>query len=100
MAVLTKVIAKQNLIYQKGGHHEKTNLFFGVILLSSVFCFSIPGMAQELEPGEVFPELNEEQKFNRFTVNMNAMLFAILNYVDKHGQSVEEAGRLFCGKNE
>jgi hypothetical protein len=51
------------------------------------------GFAQEFEPGEVLPELTTEQKIDRLTGNLNALVFAVLNYAEMHGQSIEEAGR-------
>jgi len=69
--------------------------YISTITLAMVLFLSMQGFAQELEPGEVFPELTTEQKINRLTVNLNGMAFTVLNYAEMHGQSIEEAGRYF-----
>jgi len=67
--------------------------YISTITLAMVLFLSMQGFAQELEPGEVLPELTTEQKMNRFMVNYNLMVFSALNYAMMHGQSIEEAGR-------
>jgi len=69
--------------------------YIGTITLAMFMFLSMQGFAQELEPGEVLPELSTEQKIERLTGNFNAIVFAVLNYAEKHGQSIEEAGRYF-----
>ncbi len=77
------------LIVKKQLHYVST------ITLAMIMFLSMQGFAQELEPGEVLPELTKEQKINRFIVNYNLMVFSALNYAEMHGQSIEEAGRYF-----
>jgi len=69
--------------------------YISTITLAMVLFLSMQGFAQELEPGEVLPELTTEQKINRFIVNYDLMVFSTLNYAEMHGQSIEEAGRYF-----
>ncbi len=67
------------------------------ITLAMVMFLPMQGFAQELEPGEVLPKLTAEQKMNRLTGNLNALVFAVLSYAEMHGQSIEEAG-IYVGK--
>jgi len=69
--------------------------YIGTITLAMVMFLSMQGFAQELEPGEVLPELSTEQKIDRLTGHLNAMVFTVLNYAEMHGQSIEESGRYF-----
>ncbi len=63
------------------------------ITLAMLVLFSMQGFAQNLEPGGVLPELTVEQKMDRLTGNLNALVFALLKHAEMHGQSIEEAGR-------
>ncbi len=65
------------------------------ISLAMVMFLPMQGFAQELEPGEVLPELTTEQKINRLTGMLNSMVLVALNYAEMHGESIEEAGSYF-----
>ena len=69
--------------------------YIGMISLAMVIFLSTRGFTQELEPGEVLPELSTEQKMERLSGNFNAMVFAAMNFAVKHDHSIEEAGRYF-----
>lgn len=69
--------------------------YIGIITIAMVMFSSTHGFTQELEPGEVLPELSTEQKMERLTGNLNAMVFAAMNFAVKHDHSIEEAGRYF-----
>ena len=69
--------------------------YIGIITIAMVMFSSTQGFTQELEPGEVLPELSTEQKIERLTGNLNAMVFAAMNFAVTHDHSIEEAGRYF-----
>lgn len=59
---------------------KKQISFFSVCILTTTLFFSHTGLAQDLEPGEVLPDLTQEQKIQHLTGILNAMVFAALNY--------------------
>lgn len=54
-------------------------------------------LSQDLQPGQVLQNLEEEQKLTRLQVNINAMTIALIKYAKENGSSVSEAG-LWTGK--
>jgi len=72
----------------------KSQIFFIVTFSITVvlfFCNRVD--AQDLEPGKVLPELTPEQRMERLTTHLNAIIFSIIDYVVKQGEDLEEIGR-------
>jgi len=64
-----------------------------VIVLIILFLAGNDGMAQQLEPGQVLPDLSQEQKTDRLRANFNAFLSVFIAYGKQQGDSPASVGQ-------
>ena len=64
-----------------------------VMSVFTICCLFNNGFAQELEPGEILPEISQEEKLERLTGNLHAMTFAFIDHTARNEIEIDEIGR-------
>ena len=66
-------------------------------LVLPLMLFGTEAVSQELQPGQVLPELSAEERADRGAGNVLAMAQGLIAYARAHDQSIADAGR-FAGE--
>lgn len=69
------------------------NIKTPVVVLIILFLAGNTGTAQQLETGQVLPELSQEQKIDRLRSNFNAFLSVFIAYGKQQGDSPASVGQ-------
>jgi hypothetical protein len=76
---------------------KKTHWILVPALVLPLMLFGNEAVSQELQPGQVLPELSAEQRAARGAGNVLAMAQGLIAYARAHDQSIADAGR-FAGE--
>jgi hypothetical protein len=76
---------------------KKTHRILVVALALPLILFGTEAVSQELQPGQVLPELSAEQRAAQGAGNVLAMAQGLIAYARAHDQSIADAGR-FAGE--